>query len=339
MTFPLIAVALALCACLAVGRTSSFVVRQVRPAQAVFLLAAVSLTVSLASGIALTAIAVAMFAGITAVAAQGHWSAHLLHQEIPVPGWLGAAAALAITILLARATMRASKIVLALRRADQLCRQIRAAGGPVVILDDNSTDAYTIAGIRGCVVISQRLLYALTADERRVLTAHELSHLRHRHHFYLHIADIAAAGNPLLAPVSAAMRLGVERWADEDAAAGMGDRRVTGRALARVALLRSALRKSATADDWHNLPALGLATLQVTARVQALFAPPPRPRTGWAALALTFSLAVMTMGLASLAHIHHAIEGAGPDLQEPNALRLLALAALHWISTGDLARG
>lgn len=236
MTFPLTAALVSVLACLLVGRTAGLIVGRMPPAQAVIMLAIVSLVVSLASGISLTAIAVAVIASITAVASEGQWSAVIIRAEIPVPGWLGAlaAAAVLLLLLLLRSVLRTAAILLALARAEQLCRHIRVDGGPVVVVDDNSADAYTVAGLRGCVVISQRLLTALSADERRVLTAHELSHLSKRHHLLVHLADIAAAANPLLKPVCGAVRLGVERWADEDAAAGIGDRRIAGRALGIV---------------------------------------------------------------------------------------------------------
>lgn len=321
MTFPLIAALVGVLACLLVGRNAGGVVRRMRPAQAVVLLAIVSLVVSLASGIALTAIAVAVIASVTTVASEEHWSAAIVRAELPIPGWIGALAAFAVVVLLARGAVRTMRIVVALVRADRLCRDIRADDGPVVVVDDDSADAYTVAGIRGCVVISQRLLTQLSADERRVLTAHELSHLNNRHHLYVHLADIAAAGNPLLKPVSAAVRLGVERWADEDAAMGMGDRRITGRALARVALLRSALAKAALLPvpsirvPAVAVPALGVAALQVASRVQALLDPAPKSRTARVAALLVLSLVVLLIGVASLNHIHDAIEGAAPFLR------------------------
>ncbi len=318
MTFPLLAAALALLACLVVGRAAAAVVRFMRPGQAVVLLIAASLAVSLSSGIALTAIAVAVVASLTSVAADGHWSAAMIRAEIPIPSWLGAIAALAVSVLLLRAAVRTTSIVLALVRADRLCRQIRADGGPVVLVDDNSADAYTVAGIRGCVVISKRLFSQLNADERRVLTGHELSHLNKRHHLYVHLADIAAAANPLLKPVPAAVRLGVERWADEDAASGIGNRRTTGRALARVALLRAALARGGVPAH-HTpppaaVPVLGVGGLEVASRVQALLQPAPRLRTGRFTVAVIVSMLVLVLGIASLAHIQDTIERAAPHL-------------------------
>lgn len=315
----MIAVVLALLACLVVGRSAEPLIRRMRPAQAVRLLTIASLAVSLAAGIALTAIAIAVFAGLSSVAADGDWSAAKLRAEVPVPWWLGALAAPVVLALLARAAVRTIRIVLALVRADRLCRTMRAGGGPIVMVDDGSADAFTVAGLRGCVVISRRLFAELSADERRVLTAHELSHLTRRHHLFVHLADIASAANPLLAAVSGAVRFGVERWADEDAAAGIGNRRRTGRALARVALLRSSLAADRPAGPSGSLvgagvTALGVATLQVMPRVQALLRPAPRRRTVRLIAAGALAVGVLIVGVASLDHIHEAIETATPYL-------------------------
>lgn len=320
MTFLLMAAVVALLACALVGRAAESAVSRMRPAQAVVLLAVAALAVSLASGMALTAIAVAAIATLASVASEGDWSAAAIRTEIPVPGWLGTLAAAAVVVLLLRGAVRTAGILVALVRADRLCRDIRAGGGPVVIVDDNSADAYTVAGVRGCVVISARLMAPLSSAERRVLTAHELSHLTKRHHLYVHIADIAAAGNPLLRRVSAAVRLGVERWADEDAAAAIGDRRIAGRALARVALLRSALSRAASTAPLMvgAAPVLGIGALQVASRVQALLEPAPRPRIFRLAVLVMMTLAVLMIGATSLAQIHLAIEAAAPSAPYPH---------------------
>lgn len=96
MTFPLIAAMLALLACALVGRAAAFAVGGMRPPQAVVLLAVAALAVSLASGLALMAIAVAPIATLPLVASQGQWSAATMRAEVPAPGWLGAFAALAV---------------------------------------------------------------------------------------------------------------------------------------------------------------------------------------------------------------------------------------------------
>jgi beta-lactamase regulating signal transducer with metallopeptidase domain len=316
VTFPLLAALIAMIACVIVGCSAGAVVRRMRPSQSVLLVTAASLAVSLAAGIALTAIAVAVLAGLSSVAADEHWSAAVIRAELPIPVWLGVLAALTVPLLLLRAAVRTVMIAGAMVRAERLCRELRAGAGPIVIVDDDSADAYTVAGLRGCVVICRRLFRELSTEERRVLTAHELSHLDHRHHLFVHIADIAVAANPLLRPVSSAVRRGVERWADEDAAAALGDRRRAGLALARVALLRSALTAVPTGSGssrvWSDFPLgrLGIAGSQVASRVQALLQPAPRNSTGRLVSAVGLAIVVLATGLASLDHIQEAIESA-----------------------------
>lgn len=308
---------------LMLGLAKPAVMRRLHPAQAVVLLTTAAVALSLACGIALTAIAVAVLATVTSIAAEGQWSAAVVRASIALPGWLGAAAAIAVLTLLLRAGWRAARIFAALVRAERLCRSIRANGGPVVIVDDDTADAYTVAGIRGCVVIGRRLLRQLTPDERRVLTAHELSHLTKRHHLYVHLADIAAAANPLLRAIPQAVRIGVERWADEEAAAGIGDRRVTGRAVARIALVRRAIARPAASGEGHRVgrlvsavgapvaSTLGIAQYAVADRVEALLRPANRRRAGVVATVVALAVLVLVVGTESLAHIQDVIEGAG----------------------------
>jgi beta-lactamase regulating signal transducer with metallopeptidase domain len=100
-----------------------------------------------------------------------------------------------------------------------------------------------------------------------VLLAHEASHLRHRHHLYLHLIWLAGAANPLVRPIGALVASAVERWADEDAADEVGDRRLAAHGLGRAAL---------AAAEHHRLPgALAAAEHDVSGRVRALLRPAP----------------------------------------------------------------
>lgn len=319
---PVAAAVSSILCCLLLALSTGAVMRRLRPAQAVALLTTAGLALSMACGIALTAIAVAVLATFTSFAAEGHWSAAVVRSDIALPGWLGVVAAAAVLMLLVRAGWRVARISVALVRSERLCRTIRAGGGPVVIVDDDTADAYTLAGLRGCVVLGRRLLDHLTPDERRVVTAHELAHLSKRHHVYVHLADIAAAANPLLRGIPGAVRVGVERWADEEAAAGIGDRRITGRALARVALVRSAISRSTGSDAAQRfggvVPAAGafgavlnVAQYAVAARVQALLQPAKRTHPGVVTTVLALAVLVLLLGTASLDHTQDVIESAG----------------------------
>jgi hypothetical protein len=114
--------------------------------------------------------------------------------------------------------------------------------------------------------VTTGILCALDADERRVLFAHERAHLSYHHHRLVTAAAVAAALNPLLVPVREAVAYLVERWADEDAAATVGNRDLTARAVARATV------------EPGPLGALGMTGGAAVLRVQALGVPAPARR-------------------------------------------------------------
>jgi beta-lactamase regulating signal transducer with metallopeptidase domain len=151
------------------------------------------------------------------------------------------------------------------------------------------------------------MLRTLDAAERRVLLAHERSHLRHRHDRYRRLVGIAACLNPLLRAAVAAVDFLLERWADEDAAGAVGSRHLTARALARAAV----------ADGPHRqrLWQPSFAAQRVSRRVNALLAPAP---VRGARLAVLLPAAVAVIGAAAaviaahdLAHLFDLLRGDG----------------------------
>jgi Zn-dependent protease with chaperone function len=263
--------------------------RRLPPATATRLLAVAS---------ALVAGCTVFVAGVTAftwigqlgpVAAVGDWSPAQVRSYDPIP----TAVAAACTVLIFPAA--AWWLTVAVGRCRELiavhriCRQL-PADGTLVVLPDERRDAFTIPQPLGRIVVTSGLLHALNGEERRMVLAHETSHLVHRHAWWLLVADLAAAANPALLPTAAAVARAAERWADEDAAATIGDRRAAARALARAALL------TRSADPPAGL-VLASASGDVPARVQALLAPPMPRRPAWvAALALLLAvLAAATM--------------------------------------------
>lgn len=297
------------------------------PRRAVPVLALGSVALAAAGGLGLTALTIAMIAASPLVGAIGGWSAATVHALAPIPAPVGLIAAAMLTVLLSRTLFRATRILVALFRSERACRRLRRGAGPVLIVDDGA-DAYTLAGVRGCVVLSRALWDRLDATERRTVLAHELSHLRHRHHLYLHAVDLAVGGNPLLRTVADAVRLGIERWADEDAALTIGDRRAAARALARTALIRNELLVAETTGAGRRsigahqgLPALGATHQQVTRRATALLAPPPTTPAR-RALALSLVLAsALILGAASVVVLHHDLEQAHRQLTAASAHR------------------
>jgi Zn-dependent protease with chaperone function len=136
----------------------------------------------------------------------------------------------------------------------------------LAIIPSDQPVAYALPGRPGQVVVSTGMLRSLDPHERRVLIAHERSHLRRRHHRYIRLTELAAAAMPLLRPLNARLRFAVERWADEDAADETGDRALVASAIARAALAS------------HSSPRLGLAIADagVLERVEIMLAGPAR---------------------------------------------------------------
>jgi len=248
--------------------------RRLPPATAVRVLTAAMLITALATGMVLGAAAILVVGQAPPVAAAGDWSAATLARGNPVPLAAGCLAALAVTVLAAAACRRAVRAGRELASAARACRTLGPSVEGLVVVDDDVPDAYALPGIPGRVVVSTAMLRALPAAERRVLLAHEAAHLRHRHHLYVQLAELAAAADPLLRPAARAVRAGVERWADEVAAAQVGDRRLAARALARAGLARAAACRPASAPA----PALAAVEGDLVVRTQALLAPPRPPR-------------------------------------------------------------
>lgn len=311
MTFTLLIAAAALLTSTAALRWSGRrLLERLWPAVAVAVLAAGAL-VNAGSLLLLCGLLAVAVAGRWATVAQiGGWSPQALAIDVPEPLLVGLSAAAAVTVLGGRTVWSAARLLIRLGVADRCGRRLRGRAGPIVFVDDPAGDAYTMAGVRGCVVISRNLFDALDPTGRRVLVAHELSHLRRRHHLYVHAVDIAATANPLLRPLGPAIRLGVERWADEDAALP-GQRAATGHALARTALVQASLRRAAGDRPCPDpTTRLSVATGDVPTRAQALLnrAAPRRHRF---LLVLVTLLVLTSLGtLASIGRIHEGLEHA-----------------------------
>ncbi|MEV7188542.1 M56 family metallopeptidase [Kitasatospora sp. NPDC093102] len=197
--------------------------------------------------------------------------------------------------------------------------RLRAADHPLTVLDDECADAFALPGRLGRpgrpgepgrIVVTSGMLRALTAPERSALLAHERAHLTARHHLFLALAEHAAGVHPALRPLRAPLGYHLERWADEVAAARVGDRAVTARAVGRAAL-------AASRSPWAARPRLVPAAHSgpVPRRVAALLQPRPATAPGtWrraAAVALAACLALSTAAtLQATADLHHTVEAA-----------------------------
>lgn len=283
----LLLVAVPLLASSTLGRVGHRACASLPPSTAVPLLTVAALVTALTTGFVLSVTAFTAAGRLPAVAALGHWSTGVLTAQDNVPVAIGVAATITVAALLVLALGYAANAVLDLVTADAACRRLGPGVDDLVVLDDKRPDAYVVPGLRGRVVVSTAMLQALPAGERRALLAHEHAHLRHRHHLYIQLTELAVRANPLLRQLVDVVRTGVERWADEDAAAVTGDRHTTARAIARAALAQH----EALQPRVHRL-ALGAAGSSAVQRTQALLAPPAPHRTGPAAALI----ALVTVG-------------------------------------------
>jgi Zn-dependent protease with chaperone function len=272
--------------------------RWLPPATAVRLLSLAAVVTALSTGFILAIAAFLVLARAPAIATLGHWSTATVSLDDPIPTSAGLLAGATVLVLLFAALRRFALAGRDLATAATACRQLGPGTNGLVIVDDEEPDAYALPGLTGRVVVSTAMLRALPADERRVLLAHEAAHLRHHHHLYVQLAELGAAANPLLRRLALAVRDGAERWADEDAAAEVGDRALAARALARAGLARALASPGRRLAPLATLPAVDSG---VAHRALALLAPRPRRRR-WLAVAVATLVLIPLAAAAITAH-------------------------------------
>ncbi|WP_163749026.1 M48 family metalloprotease [Mycolicibacterium helvum] len=180
-------------------------------------------------------------------------------------------------------------------RAGKLFRDCAGRVGDVLRVDSPVPDAFAVPGRRAVVVVTSALASELNDGELRAVIEHERAHLAGGHSMLIQAVQLAVRLNPLLRPWSAAIRFAAERAADERAAAD--DRSTALRAIARVALLCSAVVPSAGVG-------IGGQPGEVLRRVDALQRPGPRPQRGWllvAAIAVVLALGANFVAVADVA--------------------------------------
>lgn len=205
----------------------------------------------------------------------------------PVPEVIGVAAAVALVAVVYR-VHRAVRAERCTRRALKRLSAGQPADTELIVAASDVPQAFAIPGRPGRILVTSAMLSALRPDERRVLLAHERAHLAHRHGPLVTAATLAAAANPLLVPVRSAVVFLVERWADEQAATAVGDRRTTARALARAALSAGRAPSACT---------LHFTDRAVTRRIAALQTSPP-PQM-WSAAVAVLALGTLPALLAA----------------------------------------
>jgi Zn-dependent protease with chaperone function len=153
------------------------------------------------------------------------------------------ALAVAYLLRLVRVAVRTSRATSRLATHPALASMERSptTGGRLVhVVASPRPIVFTVGGRAGGVVVSRGLLALLDDEERSAVLAHELAHLRLRHHRLLRFArvvsDALGAAVPAAREAAALLARELEVIADQAAADEVGDRRIVARALARAAL-------------------------------------------------------------------------------------------------------
>jgi Zn-dependent protease with chaperone function len=275
--------------------------RRLPPAPATRMLALGAVLIAGSSVLMVAHLAATWIAQLPQVVDLGPWSARKLREGSPLPVPAGVGCALLVLTAAGRLAVtlwRRGRALVALYRCSHDLPVTRGtAVENLVVVDSDRPDAFATPLPCGRIVVTTGLLRALSAPERRAVLAHERSHLGHRHAWWVLATDLAAAANPMLVGSALAVRRSVERWADEDAARAVGDRALTARTVARVALLIKATESGGSRWTGEGAAATGG---DVPDRVRALLAAPPRRRM-LPALALG---ALLALSLASTGTVH-----------------------------------
>ena len=254
--------------------------RRCEPRLATWLLTVSSVVLAAAGTISLALLTLTGLLRIPELAAIGQWSLGIADRKDPVELSVAAAAGLLLTLATTAAARMSWLRCRALARAvmDAACM---ATPDGLVIVEDPFPEAFALPGRPGRIVVSTGMLDTLDTGERAVLLAHERAHLADHHYAFVAFAQLAAAANPLLRPLAAAVAYTVERWADERAATATGDRRRVACTVGKAALAAHDRRRS-------RIPAAALGILgrgtalgsagPVPRRVAALLVPPLPPR-------------------------------------------------------------
>jgi Zn-dependent protease with chaperone function len=207
-------------------------------------------------------------AGIDAVAEVCH---HLLGPAAPggaMVGWASLGISVALFAVAGAAHRRSRRLQRAARIERWFGDHTRLSDATLVVLPTDAVVAYATPGSPAQVVVSRGLTKALGPDELDAVVRHELAHLRNRHHrdlVFAGVVDATLGWMPGLRASTAALRLSIERSADEEASDLPGAREATRRALLKT-----------TATMLGPVPAF-TAAFTLLARIDALATPPAEP--------------------------------------------------------------
>ncbi len=213
----------------------------------------------------------------------------------PVAGWWAAGSAIAIPAIAGRGAWQAIRAHRALRIEPLLGRHHGLGRHELVVLPSQQVFAFSIAGRRSQVIVSEGLAGQLSPQELQAVLRHEVAHLERRHQRWLVLVTALEHGLvllPLLRRSTAALRCALERWADEDAAGNSPE----GRATLHAALVR--VTNAMLAPGVAAFSAADTLLERLQAMERAL--PPPPLLQRWLVyvpLALIGGLTVMSLGL------------------------------------------
>jgi hypothetical protein len=272
-------------------------------------------SLSLSTGLAAVRLGLLITAAPTALRVIGvHDLADACHRTLePVaPGGAltGAASAAALILIQTRISRahRRSREVRRTLRIEPWLGQHHAIGEhehELVVVPSASTLAYALAGSPPQIVLSRGLASTLSADELGAVVRHERCHLDHDHQHYLDLAvatDVALHRVGFARRSTSVLRLAVERWADEAAAAHL-DRTTVRRALAKVV---DSMLAPAPAPAFTSAETIG-------ERLSALGTSPRPPSLRWRLAAAGPALVLATLVAATLltgsGPVHHGLVG------------------------------
>nr|WP_202539713.1 M56 family metallopeptidase [Streptomyces sp. SID8379] len=284
-------------------------VQRLAPAPALYVLTTSALVLAGTSVIALGTLVLTGLLTLPGLAAL----AELIHP-LPTPSGLlvlpVSAAALGALALSAWTLTRWALRQLHAFRAATREADHRPTTGDLCVVESPHPDAYALPGRPHRIVVTTAMLRSLDAAERDALLAHERAHNQGRHHYLLAAAELAAHCHPALRTTRTAIRLAVERAADESAARATGDRRLTARAIARAALAGHAAPAAAfPRPDFASAATTG----PVPQRVAALLDPVPRPQRATRPIAILLACCAVlsvTAGTVGSLTFHHQVEVA-----------------------------
>ena len=207
-------------------------------------------------------------AGVEAVAEVCH---HLLGPVAPggaMVGWASLGISFALFAVAGASHRRSRRLQRAARIEGWFGDHTPLSDATLVVLPTDAVVAYATPGSPAQVVVSRGLTKTLSPDELDAVVRHELAHLRNRHHRDLvlsSVVDATLGWIPGMHGRTAALRLSIERSADEEASDLPGARDATRRALLKT-----------TATMLGPVPAF-TAAFTLLARIDALATPPADP--------------------------------------------------------------